>query len=100
MRVTSQINPQWFVQLDLLQFYRNAIDAPAYMITGQESLGTAKGSSSRSLGAEVDLNLRFQISKITRLATGASVLFPGAYLTDQFGDSHPFYYYAEIESRF
>ncbi|MBC7690216.1 MAG: alginate export family protein [Methylotenera sp.] len=87
------------IQLDYHKFLRTSASTAAFRKDGTP-VGTAKGSSSKDLGHEWDLTLRYSLTRNLSLAGGGSLVTSGQYFTDQFNKSDPKFYYIMTELKF
>jgi hypothetical protein len=88
------------VQTDYHYFSRYSNEAPAYKVNGSTALGTANGSNSMALGDELDVTLKYKLTKGVGVAGGYSYFMPGDYLKQQFAYKSPEFYYVQAEASF
>ncbi len=86
--------------LDYHYFSRTSADATAYKTNGTSSIGSTTGSSSLELGSEIDLTLKYKVSKSFSASAGYSYFSPGEYLKKQFSNKTPEFYFAQLEALF
>ncbi len=86
-------------ELSYQYFTRTSTNSPAYKFNGQP-LGIAQASSSKDVGSEIDLTVRYKASENFTIQLGASVFFAGAYLNDQLASMTPVFFYVQTEANF
>lgn len=96
----TQLADSTKLKLNLHHFTRTDRYAPAYKLNGSTPLGAAGGSSSKTIGNEIDLTLTHKISTDLTLTGGASILIAGKYLRDQLINKNPTFYFTSIEAKF
>ncbi len=97
---TSIESGAFVFMLDYHQFARTKDDATVYKLNGTTSLGSIAGSTSKELGAETDLTMKWKSSQNLAVVTGVSLFEPGAYLKDQFPGTKPNFYYLQMDLSF
>lgn len=100
IRASVTPHTDWTVSLDLFQLYRVSLDHPLYVLNGLNSLGSARATSSSSVGTELDFNVIYKVSSDVTLSAGINTLFSSDYLVSNFGAINPVYSFVEIEARY
>lgn len=100
IRVSSRVVGELSAQVDLHSFSRTSDRAPAYRTDGTTPLGDKSPSPSTDLGSELDLTLRYKLSRVLTATAGGSLVKPGEFLRGQYGNRAPKFYYFSAEAKF
>jgi hypothetical protein len=81
-------------------FWRQSLEAPAYQLDGTAAWGSTSKSQARGIASEIDVTFKTDLQKNVDLTLGVSRVFLREYLTIQFGNLSPWFYYLQMGARF
>lgn len=96
--LSSNFGSDLSAQFSFHKFFRNSDQAPAYRTDGTTAVGSVARSSSKDLGMEGDLTLKYKLSKAATFIVGGSLLRSGDFLKGQYRE--PRFYHFSLEAKF
>lgn len=94
---SSRLSEKLMTKIDYHRFSRVSSDASVYKLNGTTALGTATGSSSDSVGSEIDLTVIYAVKPDLSFSGGYSIFHAGDYIRDQLPMNNAHFYYLQME---